>query len=266
MISFSKYQGAGNDFILVDDRDKTFALCPQHICRLCHRQYGIGGDGFILLQPSKAADYKMRIFNADGEETEMCGNGLRCLVSFLRDLGIDQSAYQIEIAGKSYFCRFKGDSVVISMGAYQIIQEKGEIEIQNEKFSFTWVNTGVPHLVCFVESLEIPHFLKKARALRSHPYFSPSGVNVNFAKMDSYNTLRVRTYERGVERETLSCGTGATAVCVAAWKAYGIRERVQVIFSSQERLEFDLLVRNEILEEMNMSGPVTHVFTGKVEI
>lgn len=251
---------------MIDDREKAFSADPARIAFLCHRQYGIGADGLILLDSSSVADFGMRFFNADGLEAGMCGNGLRCLIGFVRDLGVKKNPLTIETSAGVYRGRFFDEKVEIEMGMPKILEQGGKLFDLGDYQSYFWIECGVPHLVCFVESVEIPDFSEQARALRFHSHFSPSGVNVNFATLDRRGTLRVRTYERGVERETLSCGTGATAVCLAAWHVHRISGTVPVVFSSNETLEFDLLVENEILQEMTMKGPVTHVFTGKLEI
>lgn len=246
--SFSKYHGTGNDFILIDDRDKTFPIRSIEISKLCHRQYGIGGDGIIFLQSSREGDFSMRIFNRDGSEAEMCGNGLRCLIQFLIDLGERKTEFIIETKNANYRCIYKEGIISIDMGVPKIIEEFS---------SGLLIEVGVPHLVVFVEDLS--HFDKEAK-----DHFDSLGVNINYAKIDPFGTIHMRTFERGVEEETFSCGTGASAVCMAAWSRWGIEGPVQVVFASGEHLQFKLFTEDRILKNIEMSGSAHHVFSGKI--
>jgi len=267
LTNFNKYHGAGNDFIIIDDREEKFVIDSSRIAELCHRQYGIGSDGLILLQNSQTADARMRIFNAkDGKESPMCGNGLRCLVGFMRDAGHKQKSCVVETANKTYLCHIEDNIVEVDMGIPTILQTDGKVDVYGEEISFLWLDSGVPHLVCFVDTLDIPDFLKKARFISKHPHIVPSGINVNFARVDSSGTVHVRTYERGVEAETFACGTGGAAVCTAAWKLYGISEKVPVIFASQEKLDFEVSAINEKLQGIKMRGPIKSVFTGTLKL
>ena len=247
---FSKYEGTGNDFILIDDRDRDFPIDSQKISKLCHRQYGIGTDGLILLQPSVEGDSSMRIFNQDGSEAEMCGNGLRCLVQFLIDLGAEKRKFSIETQKKIYSCEIKNGSIYVDMGVPKILEKKG---------SEMLLEVGVPHFVTFVD--ELSRFDREAKER-----FSIIGVNINYARIEPFNTIYMRTFERGVEDETFSCGSGATAVCTAAWKQFGITGSVKVIFGSGEKLQFEVLTENQKLKGISMTGSVRHVFDGKVRL
>ncbi|NGX50594.1 MAG: Diaminopimelate epimerase [Chlamydiae bacterium] len=249
-LSFSKYEGTGNDFILIDDRERIFPLSSADIPKLCHRQYGIGADGLILLQPSEKADYSMRIFNSNGREAEMCGNGLRCLVDFLRSLRAIEESVMIEIEERSYPCIWRPEGVRVEMGLPEILA--------TEKDS-TLIKVGVPHLVLFVDDLR--RFDEEAEER-----FSLTGVNINYAKVNPHGQISMRTFERGVEAETLSCGSGATAVCYAAAMQFGLSGPIEVEFHSGEKLQFDLLMRDEILREVFMTGKVRQVFDGKVHL
>lgn len=265
LVSFSKYQGTGNDFILIDDRKALFSLDSSKICNLCHRQYGIGSDGLILLQMSKSADYRMRIFNSNGKEAKMCGNGLRCLIGFLSELGIKKKMYTIQTCGGCYCCEIKEDTVTITLPVPKIVQKGEGLKVLGETIDFKLVDAGALHLVCFVENLVDPLFVEKARFLRAHPLFKNRKVNVNYAKLTSKEGLSMRTFEEGVEQETFSCGTGAAAVCLAAHHFYGLKGKVSVFFLSKERLEFDLFMQNRILKKLKMTGPFRSVFKGTLE-
>ncbi|WP_194847891.1 diaminopimelate epimerase [Candidatus Neptunochlamydia vexilliferae] len=245
-LSFSKYHGTGNDFILIDDREGNLSLSSDIITSLCHRQYGIGADGIILLTPSEEGDFGMQIFNRDGSEAEMCGNGLRCLVQFLRDLGEGGDSFQIETMKKIYPCMIEKGKIFVSMGIPKIVEEKE---------SHFLLEVGVPHFVTFVDDLA--SFEKGAKK-----HFSSLGVNINYAKFDPCGVIYMRTFERGVEEETFSCGSGATAVCMAAWKRFGLAGPVDIHFHSGQQLQFKLITKDGVLQDLIMSGGVTHVFNG----
>lgn len=240
---FSKYHGTGNDFILIDDREKSFPINSKQISKLCHRRYGIGADGMIFLRSSEKGDFAMRIFNSDGSEAEMCGNGLRCLVQFLKDLGEEKSEFQIETMKKIYPCTAGDEKVSIRMGVPRIIEEK--------KKEFL-IDVGNPHVVVFTDDLS------------SVSRRSNLEANLNYATLGPSNILHIRTFERGIEEETFSCGTGATACCLAASKQFGLSGLVEVIFESGEKLQFELNIENERLVDIIMSGRVCHVYSGRV--
>jgi diaminopimelate epimerase len=210
---------------------------------MCHRRFGIGADGIILLQPSNKADFRMRIFNNDGGEPEMCGNGIRCLIHFIRSLGFTQKQYQIEIKERIVPCAIEGDVVTVDLGKFKWLSEHV-------------VDTGVPHAVVFVESLEKIDLEVKGRELRES-----LGSNVNFALREPSGAIRVRTYERGVEGETLACGTGAAAVGVVARARFSVQNPVKILCASSEEL---LIEVGE--ESVRMTGTATFVFHGEFAI
>ena len=245
-LSFSKYHGTGNDFILIDDRDKRISLDSSLIQKLCHRQYGVGADGVILLRSGTERRYAMQIFNSDGSEAEMCGNGLRCLVRFLKDLGETGDEFLIETWKKNYACTVNSQRVTVEMGIPKILEESDEGVL---------LEVGVPHFVTFTDDLS--QFDLEARAR-----FSDLGVNINYATLDPLRTLTMRTFERGVEEETFSCGSGATAVCMAAWHRFGLTGPVKVVFGSGEQLEFNIATEHEALVGITMSGDTYHVYNG----
>ncbi|WP_420422018.1 diaminopimelate epimerase [Simkania sp.] len=254
---FYKYQGTGNDFILIESDTAHFP--PHQIKQLCDRRYGIGGDGLIFVRRKVDADAEMEIYNADGMRAEMCGNGLRSLIQYLIDRGNSQESFTIAAGGKLYEAVVEAGEIVVEMGVPKILEE-GKIE----GLSFFHIDSGVPHFVHFCNDIRQADFPQIAQGLRHHSHFSPSGVNVNFVKLLPSCLLQVRTYERGVEGETHSCGTGGAAACVAAWKKYGIKGLVEVEFPSQERLRFDLLAHDDLLRGMSMRGHAAYVFEGEI--
>ncbi|MCB1085137.1 MAG: diaminopimelate epimerase [Chlamydiia bacterium] len=248
MHSFSKYHGTGNDFILVDDRAKTASLSEDQIKALCHRRFGVGGDGVILLAPSAIGDYRMRIFNSDGKEAEMCGNGLRCLVQFLCDLGEAKETFLIETQKRVYPCAVADGAISVDMGIPQLVKEEG---------GDFFIKVGVPHCVTFTDDLS--RFDLEARNK-----FSKLHVNINYAMISPLQTIQMRTFERGVEEETFSCGSGGTAVCMAAWKRFGLSGPVTVQFGSGEALKYDVQVKGGEVTTIMMTGAATHVFSGEL--
>ncbi|MES2123014.1 MAG: diaminopimelate epimerase [Chlamydiota bacterium] len=210
--------------------------------RLCHRHTGIGADGLIAIGKSDRADCRMRIFNADGSEPAMCGNGIRCAVHFL---GIEGDVSIETLAGVRH-CRKQGDQIAVRMGIPQVLH----FPIECLDYAVFVVDTGVPHAVLFVEELEKTDVAGLGRQIRFHPHFAPHGVNVNFARLLA-DGLEVRTYERGVEAETKSCGTGAAAVSFVAKELHALSSPVAV-----GELEF------HFLPEIEMVGTATPVFKG----
>jgi diaminopimelate epimerase len=252
-LSFSKYSGCGNDFILIDNRLLHFLHSDRaFIAKLCHRQRGIGADGVILLENSQKADYRMRIFNADGGEAEMCGNGIRCLMQFIRQLGGLEKGYLIETMNALLQVQERKGLVTVAMADPFAI----EWELHLPCFlPMTRLNTGVPHVVLFVEDLESEKWMRLAPQIRFHAAFGPAGTNVNFAQLNSEGELSLRTYERGVEGETLACGTGATATALAAAKKYGLSTPVRILPASLEPLEISFSWQGKLPTQVTLTGP-----------
>ena len=256
---FSKYHGSGNDFILVDDRNLFFPIEDREwIAFFCHRQFGIGADGIILLQPSLSCDVKMRIFNSDGCEAQSCGNGMLCLLRFLARLGFAEREYTIELMkGKAVGKIEKGrTSIELQMpgSAAQI-----DLRIEDISYPIFLTDTGVPHAVYFCKDLENVSVEALGKKLRFHPLLGEKGANINFVEKRE-KLFFVRTYERGVENETLACGTGACAVAFVAKTLYNVSDplsiryrggAMEIFFPGQERL---------VLE-----GESTFVYSGTIE-
>ena len=246
-LSFVKYEGIGNDFILIDDREERFIFDPLYIQQLCHRKFGIGADGLILLQ--NGADYRMRIFNCDGKEAECCGNGLRCLVHFIRELGLARERVKIEVQGRAYDAKWVGGEPAVDMGAVKEIR----LHLETEEGVVHFGDSGVPHVVQFVDDVERVDLMRVGRFLRNHRLFVPKGANVNVARKEGRG-IWARTYERGVEGETLACGTGAAAIAAIARELYGKQGPFSVHFRG-----------GTLTMDGNwMVGPVRPVFSGSV--
>ncbi|HTN17137.1 MAG TPA: diaminopimelate epimerase [Chitinophagaceae bacterium] len=209
MIHFYKYQGAGNDFILIDNRTQRTALNTEQIALLCHRRFGIGADGLMLLESAEDHDFRMVYYNADGRESTMCGNGGRCITAFARHLGI--------IGDKAFFVAIDGEHHAQFTGENIVALEMNDVHEIQHFDNFSILNTGSPHYVVWTDDVAQTDVVHQGREIRNRDKFAPNGINVNFAQVIE-SGLYVRTYERGVEDETLSCGTGVTACAIAATK------------------------------------------------
>jgi diaminopimelate epimerase len=258
VIEFYKYHGAKNDFILIDNRDGQATIEDPHLIRqLCDRRSGIGADGVLFVERSTVADYKMRIFNADGSIPTMCGNGIRCVVHFL-----EKEEVHIEVGGRIFPCKYQGSKISVDLGVSEVLHWP----IHIDGLPIYVLNTGVPHAVFFAD-IDAGDFIARARVIRSHPAFSPNGVNVNCVEVQA-NALLVRTFERGVEGETLSCGTGAAAAAWVAKAVHGIQGRIAI----KTRVGFDSALFEESLDicisagRIEMRGPAHCVFTGHIII
>lgn len=265
-IPFVKYTGAGNDFILIDHRVVLFPVDrPALIEWLCHRQLGVGGDGLVLIGPGARAPHLMRIFNADGSEAEMCGNGLRCVVHYLHEVGWGTAPYRIEVNGHCYEATLCGEQITHSLPSPT--RFKWSFPLDGVAEGIDWIDTGVPHAVLFVDDLEGVDVAGVGRTIRYHPHFSPRGTNVNFVAVSGEGAIRVRTYERGVEAETLACGTGATAAALAASRRFGWSSGpVEVEVRSGERLVVHFEWSGSTMANLTLTGPAQRVFTGSVDL
>ncbi len=218
MITFCKYQGAGNDFVMLDNRQGEYdTLTPDDVARLCDRRFGIGGDGLLLLTASEdeGVRFRMVYYNSDGSRASFCGNGARCICAFAREKGVVEK-------GETF-------SFVADDGRHQAVNTDEGVELRMIDVSEirhvrggTFLNTGVPHFVKMVDDVDQVDIMKEAPVLRHHRDFGPAGTNVNFATATSKASLRIRTYERGVEGETLACGTGIVASALTLMEQTGV--------------------------------------------
>lgn len=255
-LNFRKYHGAGNDFVLVDAR-RGLAF-PRTgtalIARLCDRHFGIGADGLILLEDHEEYDFAMAYFNSDGRPSTMCGNGGRCIVAFARDLGIERETYRFLAADGPHLARLlPGGEVALQMSDVAAI-EAGE--------DFYFLDTGSPHYVRFVDDLDGVAVVADARKIRYNDRFRAEGTNVNFVHATSAG-LRIATYERGVEDETLACGTGVTAAALAAAARGGATGRQTVEVQARGgNLRVSFLRATDGFQDIWLIGPAQFVFSG----
>ncbi len=253
-LTFYKYQGTGNDFIIVDNRTKTF---PKNnvdiITKLCDRHFGIGADGFILLENDNIVDFKMVYYNADGSTNTMCGNGGRCIVAFANKLGIIDNKAAFLASDGLHFATIKEEVVSLQMIDIE--------EVKNYK-DFTFVNTGSPHHVELVKNITDFNVFFEGRKIRNS--YGKAGSNVNFAEKVNHNTFKVRTYERGVEDETLACGTGVTAVAIAMHKTQQTENNTVKLLVEGGVLEVSFSEEKGIYKNIFLIGKAVFVFSGTV--
>jgi len=222
-IPFMKMSGSGNDFIIVDhrkpildeDRMKKFAR------KVCRRRVSVGADGLILVEESKKADFKWRFFNADGSEGEMCGNGGRCVARFAHLKGIAGPSLTFETLAGLISAEVNGKRVKLELTRPHSLKLDEKISVEGKYLVLSSINTGVPHAVLFLKDLQHADVVDMGRVIRFHPHYAPAGANANFVKVEEGSRLSVRTYERGVEDETLACGTGVVAsALISAFKGF----------------------------------------------
>jgi len=266
-LEFTKMNGAGNDFVMVDNRDGSRSLSCEQIERLCDRHRGIGADGLIALEGSPELP-RMRYYNADGGEAEMCGNGARCFSRFtarLLALTAGSLSFQTEV-GILAAELLPDDHVRLRMSEPHSLQLAHSLRVLDQDLEVHSLNTGVPHAVTFVQKLEETPVIELGRALRQHQRFAPAGTNANFVQILAPGYLSIRTYERGVEDETLACGTGVVASALIHHHLSKTPSPITVQVRGGETLEVGLLEESGQLVAVTLSGPADFVFTGNVTI
>lgn len=261
-LKFHKYHGTGNDFILIDGRDAHFDTSSRLIAKLCDRRFGIGADGLIILEKARDFDFKMIYFNSDGKESTMCGNGGRCIMAFADFLSlIEEDARFIAIDGPH-----PGKIIGRDGDTYQVKIRMNDVKELNFRGDDYVIDTGSPHFVRFSENIRDFDIPGLARPIRYHHDFEPDGVNVNFVEK-SGQSLFVRSYERGVEDETLSCGTGVTASALAFAHRTGMRDGTIPIRTPGGELRVSFTQANDgPYTDIWLEGPAVRVFEGIVNI
>ena len=276
---FFKYQGTGNDFIIIDNRNLVFPKSNlQLIQKLCNRRFGIGADGLILLENENGVDFKMVYYNSDGNQSSMCGNGGRCLVAFAKHLNIISSEATFTAADGFHHASVLQNGIVS-------LQMK-DVKKVNVQPDYTFLDTGSPHHVQRVDNLESVNVKELGSAIRYSKLYGAAGSNINFVTQIAPNHFAIRTYERGVEDETLSCGTGATATAIAMYvnncaaafegklvaepdtseKASKICKIVQNIEVKGGSLQVTFTENNGIFSDIFLSGPAEFVFEGTIDL
>src|SRR5512135_2473626 len=237
-IPFHKMQGSGNDFILIDNRRAVLKGMDLRklAMTVCHRHYSVGADGFIVIVPSRKADFKWRFFNADGSEAEMCGNGSRCAARFAYLRKIAKKEMAVETLAGVIRAQVKNDRVKVQLPGASGLRANIAVPLDSGLRMGHFINTGVPHLVSLTKDIQDEDVDRTGRTTRYHELFKPAGVNVNFIQIQGRHKIRIRTYERGVEGETLACGTGSVAAALVAGARGAVVSAVEVITRSGENL------------------------------
>ena len=265
-IPFVKMQGSGNDFILIDNRPRH--LDPDDlgdfVPRVCRRSKSVGADGFILLEESDRADFRWHFFNADGSRAEMCGNGSRCAARWAHALGIAPAQLEFETDAGIIAAVVKGRKVKIRLTDPTSMEWDVRIPSNSRNLHLQVLNTGVPHAVEFVEDLEGCGVVEVGRYVRHHARFQPAGTNMNFAKVMERGRIAIRTYERGVEEETLACGTGAVASALASTELGFTDSPVDVVTRSGEVIQISFHREGDRYSGVHMEGETTLVYEGSL--
>jgi diaminopimelate epimerase len=255
-MKFAKYQGTGNDFIMIDDRAGATKLSQEQIENLCHRRFGIGADGLILIQNANDYDFRMIYFNADGTEGSMCGNGGRCAVRFAYDLGIIGDSTKFIATDGEHLASVCDEDIYLKM-----------IDVPNvEQYAnYDFANTGSPHYVAYTYTLEDDDVYEIGRKIRySAEWAAKGGTNVNLVQLNDAQTIAVRTYERGVEDETYSCGTGVTACALSANLKHGMESPIFIkTLGGQLQVSFQKGDQNSFTD-IYLIGPAVKVFEGEI--
>ena len=263
---FWKMHGAANDFILVDDRELSFPISDNSwIESVSSRRTGVGCEGVILIQPSEKADFRMRFFNPDGSEVEMCGNGARCVARLAHEIGAAGSPMTIDTVAGVLQAEILGDDVKLGMTPPVDWDLDISLEIDGSSIGCGFVNSGVPHAVIEVDDLSSCDVQSLGSTVRYHDRFQPNGTNVNFISVTGAQTLDIRTYERGVEAETLACGTGIVASALIAARRGKVSAPVTIRAASGHLLTVDMDLTDDGADNVTLLGPAAHVFTGVLE-
>lgn len=271
-LEFVKMNGAGNDFVLIDNRAGKIRLTTEQIVRLCDRQRGVGADGVFLLVPNTSgrADWSWDFYNSDGSTADMCGNGARCFARFvqsvagLKDPASGQTSF--ETGAGVITARFQGARVTVNLTTPRDLRLGEELKASGSRWTVHSLNTGVPHAVIFVPDADQAMVQQLGAEIRYHEHFKPRGTNVNFVQVLRPNRIRVRTYERGVEGETLACGTGVTASALVASSVHSFTSPVQVQVQGGDLLEVEWKGGSGGFSEVQLTGPADFVFQGTIDI
>lgn len=256
--TFYKYQGTGNDFIIIDNRSLTLDKSNnKNIAKLCDRRFGIGADGFILLEDHPEVDFRMVYYNADGNESSMCGNGGRCITAFAKFLGIVENEAIFEAIDGIH------NAEMIDKGLVRLQMQ--DVSLVEKHANHMFIDTGSPHHIEFVDDVSTFNVKSNGARIRYGAPYNEVGSNVNFVKQLSEDTFAVRTYERGVEDETLSCGTGVTAVAIAMHNAKKTNSNEIVLQTQGGQLQVSFeTFNNELYQNIWLIGPAVQVFKGEL--
>lgn len=260
-LQFYKLQGAGNDFVLIDDREEKFDTKNNALVKfLCDRRFGIGADGLMLLRNKKGYDFEMVYYNSDGNESSMCGNGGRCITAFANEIGLKKEKYLFMAVDGEHEAELSkvGESYWVKLQMIDV----PEIEVGT---GYSYLNTGSPHYVVFVKDLATFPVVEEAKKIRYSERFKEKGTNVNFVEINN-GILHIRTYERGCEEETLACGTGVTAAVLAAATAGKIEGNSYPVKAIGGRLSVSFESAGTGYKKVCLEGPAKMVFKGEIDV
>ena len=267
-IPFTKMVGAGNDFVVVENTNK---IDPKKLAvAACARETGIGADGLLILDRSKKADYKMRIINSDGSEAEMCGNGARCMAAYIvQNKAPKNKLFKIETLAGIVLAQAKDETAVVRLSDPKDYDPEIHLNVNGQKISVSYIDTGVPHVVIFVDGLAKIDVDSIGRIIRHHERFKPRGTNVNFVEQRGHNLIEVRTFERGVEGETLACGTGSVAVGIIGFLKANpavndqVKANMKVLTRSGETLDVTFNLTRNRISDVWLKGSAKFIAKGE---
>ena len=267
MLRFTKMNGAGNDFVMIDNRVGDLQLASEQIAKICDRHRGVGADGVLVLErAANGADFRMRYYNADGGEAEMCGNGARCFARYADRVAGPRETVSFETPAGVIGAELQGELVRLAMSEPKDMRLGITIPLRDREVAAHFVNSGVPHVVVPVEDLENVDVRGLGSAIRRHDLFAPKGANANFLKGRGPRQITIRTYERGVEDETLACGTGvvASALIFAALK--NVDGPIGVLVRGGNELQVGFDRDGDQFKNVTLTGPADFVFDGTIEV
>ena len=266
-LPFSKMSGAGNDFIVVDNRALRFRFTPEQIVRWCDRRRGVGADGLLAVEPGDdRADFRMRYYNADGGEAEMCGNGARCFARFVHSMPRARAEHvRFQTPAGLIAVDYLGEEVRVNLTAPTHLKLNQKFDFGWGKITYHFLDTGVPHVVLQVEDVAQAEVVAQGRAIRQSAVFS-RGTNVNFVQVLDAKNLSVRTYERGVEDETLACGTGVTAAALLTSQTHGLALPLRIKVRGGDVLTVNANATEKAFTNVTLTGPAVETFTGEIRL
>jgi len=267
-VSFTKMNGAGNDFVMLDNRQGSLSLEIPQIAALCDRHRGVGADGVLIVEPAQnGADFRMRYYNADGGEAEMCGNGARCFARFAQRVsGLAKPSISFETQAGVIGADFDGNLVRIVMSEPHSHVPPQSLDVDGRQVEVDFINTGVPHAVAFVDHVDTVNVFHDGAILRHHQAFFPKGTNANFVQVVRPGELIIRTYERGVEDETLACGTGVCAAALLHHLRTEAASPISVKVRGGDTLHVGFEKTDGGFRYVTLTGPADFVFDGTISI
>ena len=267
-IPFMKLSGAGNDFVIINNLsqvvDSTDSEFMNFVTKVCQRRMSVGADGVLLVEPNEDVDFRMRYFNADGGEVETCGNGARCISKFAYLKGIVSKQMRFLTNAGIYEAEIVGDNVKVGMSDPTDIRINVPLYLEDGVHDVGFANSGVPHVVFFVDDLETIDVFDLGQQTRYHDDFKPAGTNTNFINIHSQELIEIRTYERGVENETLACGTGSIASAIVSASLGKVKSPVSVKTASGVILKIHFDLENDAAKNVYLEGDARVIFAGEL--